>query len=132
MLAVDPFDDPRWGGGPELLEAFTNTLARFGLENDVQPFRGVSSEASARWHGASIGLLFVDGAHDRSSVLADIDGWFPFVAPGGLIFFHDAFSSIGVTRALTERLLVTTAAISMWLPSGRSSASRAWTREASR
>lgn len=105
LLAVDPFDDPRWGGGPEALADFHATLDRFGLAGTVETYRGVSAEASVDWTGEPIGLLFVDGAHDRASVLADIDGWEGFVADGGIVVFHDAFSSIGTTEALTLRHL---------------------------
>lgn len=107
LLAVDPFDNPRWGGGPAAYAAFTATLDRFGLGDDVERFRGVSVEASAAWEGGQhIGLILIDGAHDRASVIADIDGWEHHVAPGGIVMFHDAFSSVGVTRALTERHLL--------------------------
>ena len=50
-----------------------------------------------------IGLLFVDGRHDRGSVVADIDLWEPLVAEGGVVIFHDAFFRIGVTEALFQR-----------------------------
>lgn len=106
MLAVDPFDNPRWGGGPESWTVFHSTLERFSLTERVEAFRDISAVAAREWSGEPVGLLFVDGAHDRQSVLADVDGWERFVAPGGLVIFHDAFSSIGVTQALTERHLV--------------------------
>lgn len=106
MLAVDPFDNPRWGGGPGAYAAFCATLDRFGLTENVETFRGVSIDASAEWSsGPNIGLILIDGAHDRASVIADVDGWEHQVAYGGIVMFHDAFSSIGVTRALTERHL---------------------------
>lgn len=105
MLAVDPFDNPRWGGGPEALATFESTLADFGLTGTVDTFRGVSSEAAEEWNGEPVGLLFVDGAHDRQSVLADIDGWERHIAPGGVVLFHDAFSAVGTTEALTLRHL---------------------------
>ena len=106
MLAVDPFDDPRWGGGPEALAAFQHTLETFGLRGAVEAHRGLSSEAAATWSGDPVGLLFVDGAHDRPSVLTDIDGWEDKIAPGGLVLFHDAFSAVGTTEALTLRHLL--------------------------
>jgi len=107
MLAVDPFDNPRWGGGPESYARFDDTLERFRLSDHVQAFRGVSAEASSQWDSSrSIGLVFINGAHDRASVIADVDGWEQHVAPGGLVIFHDAFSSVGVTQALTERHLL--------------------------
>jgi len=54
---------------------------------------------------AEIGLLFIDGRHDRDSVVLDIDLWEPLVAEGGSVIFHDAFLRRGVTQALFERHL---------------------------
>jgi glycosyltransferase involved in cell wall biosynthesis/predicted O-methyltransferase YrrM len=105
LLAVDPFEDPRWGGGSEALEVFKANLERAGVSHEVELFRGTSEAASASWSGAGVGLLFVDGAHDRRSVLADIDAWERFVPKAGLVYFHDAFSSVGVTLALLQRHL---------------------------
>lgn len=105
MLAVDPFDDPRWGGGPGALEDFRRTLEEFDLTGTVDTYSGISLDAAGEWNGEPVGLLFVDGAHDYTSVLADIDGWEPFIAEGGLVMFHDAFSSVGTTQALTRRHL---------------------------
>jgi predicted O-methyltransferase YrrM len=106
MMAIDPFVDPRWGGGADALASFRSTVTRFGLTDQVEIFRGLSTDAAAQWDGgATLGLLFVDGAHDRTSVLADIDGWEKHIAPGGLVAFHDAFSSIGVTQAVVLRHL---------------------------
>ena len=103
LLAVDPFDDPRWGGGPEALVVFERSLRSAGLLDCVQVFRGLSSEAASAGVAGCVGMLFVDGAHDRSSVLADIDGWSPHLAEDAPLFFHDAYSSPGVTVSLFER-----------------------------
>lgn len=103
LLAVDPFDDPRWGGGAAALTTFQATLRGAGLLDQVDAFSGVSADASATWDRGPIGMLFVDGAHDRASVLTDIDGWAPHLADDASIFFHDAYSSPGVTVALFER-----------------------------
>jgi predicted O-methyltransferase YrrM len=105
LVAVDPFGDPRWGGGEDSYDVFRDNLARAGSGAGVEPFRGTSEEAAAVWDGGPIGLLYIDGAHDRSSVLTDIDAWEPFVADGGFVYVHDAFSSPGVTAALLERHL---------------------------
>jgi hypothetical protein len=104
LTAVDPFDDPRWGGGPESLEIFRSNMARVGVAEKVDLFRGISAEAAAEWAGSPVGFLWVDGAHDRRSVLADFDGWLPHMAPGGLIYVHDAFSAVGTTEAILRRL----------------------------
>ena len=105
LLAVDPFDDPRWGGGPEAMECFRATLAGAGMEDQVSVFVGLSAEAANSSAARPVGLLHVDGAHDRDSVLQDIDGWQPRLADEATIFFHDAYSSSGVTIAMFTRLL---------------------------
>jgi predicted O-methyltransferase YrrM len=105
LLAVDPFDDPRWGGGADAMTSFRSTLSSADLLDEITTFRGVSADASKAWDGKPIAMLFVDGAHDRDSVLVDIDGWSPHLTPDADMLFHDAFSSPGVTFALIERYL---------------------------
>jgi hypothetical protein len=135
LLAVDPYPPRPLGGGDAALAIFVENMRRFGLDEDVHVFRGtsaaaarnlpllcevVAAEQSGRSAGSSggpaaglpvamvppIGLLFVDGLHDRNSVLRDIDAWEPHVATGGLAFFHDAFFRLGVTLALLQRHLL--------------------------
>jgi len=36
-----------------------------------------------------IDMLIIDGDHTERGVAADIDGWLPFVKPGGYLVFHD-------------------------------------------
>jgi predicted O-methyltransferase YrrM len=103
LTAVDPFDDPRWGGGPESLAAFEANMAAAGVAERVDLFRGLSAEASAGWSGPPVGFLWVDGAHDLASTLADFDGWIGHMAPGGRLYVHDAFSAVGTTRAIMRR-----------------------------
>jgi predicted O-methyltransferase YrrM len=105
LLAVDPWGDPRWGGGEDALPDFYRNLEAAGVHDQVQVFRGTSEEAAGAWDGDAIGLLWVDGAHDRGSVLIDLDRWEPFVVEGGRVYVHDAFSSPGVTFALLQRHL---------------------------
>ncbi len=131
LLAIDPFFDPPYGHGDTAFKAFLGNMERLGLEADVTLFRGTSAEAAKYpdsvfgleggevpchvskqggvtvWtctaNEPAIGLLFVDGRHDRNSVLQDIDLWEPFIVEGGLVYFHDAFFRVGVTLALLER-----------------------------
>ena len=51
--------------------------------------RGAEAKALAE-RVAPIGLLFVDGAHDYTSVRRDIESWAAAVPKGGLVIFHDA------------------------------------------
>ena len=50
-------------------------------------------------------MLFIDGAHRYGPARADLAQWGARVRRGGTMLVHDAFSSIGVTLAIT-RLLV--------------------------
>ena len=90
LVAVDPFD--------------TN-IARAGLTDRIDLFRGISIEASSTWSGGPVGFCWVDGAHDFESTLADFDGWLPHIAEGGEFYVHDAFSAIGTTKAVLRRFL---------------------------
>lgn len=103
LLAVDPFDDPRWGGGTKAHDEFKQTLRSAELLDEVRTFRGLSREAANASIARPVGLLFVDGAHDRASVLTDIDGWTRHLDDRATLLFHDAYSSPGVTIALFER-----------------------------
>lgn len=105
FVAVDPFDDPRWGGGPEALATFRDNVRAAGVADKVEQRRGLSFEAANQWTGPQIGLLYVDGAHDLASVLVDIDSWKSHLADGAHIYFHDAFSSPGTTQAIFQRFL---------------------------
>src|SRR4051794_5519778 len=42
LVAVDPFDDPRWGGGSGAYEVFRGNLSRAGAQEGVEAIRGTS------------------------------------------------------------------------------------------
>ncbi|HEV3212291.1 MAG TPA: class I SAM-dependent methyltransferase [Acidimicrobiales bacterium] len=104
LTAIDPFDDPRWGGGAASLEVFEENLAKAGVEDRVQLRRELSGDVAAVWAGPPVGLAWIDGAHDRTSVLTDIDGWDAHLADDGVLLLHDAFSAVGTTEAVLQRL----------------------------
>jgi predicted O-methyltransferase YrrM len=135
LLTVDPYQERPYGGGEAALDAFCRNARRAGVEREIRLFRGTSEEAAvasrvvfqvaaeagyneersisgteARSYGEptvpGVGLLYVDGAHDVSSVLLDIDSWEPLIIEGGVVCFHDAFFRLGVTLALLARHLV--------------------------
>ncbi|MDQ6749479.1 MAG: class I SAM-dependent methyltransferase [Actinomycetota bacterium] len=49
----------------------------------------LSEQAAARW-SQPLDLLFIDGDHSEHGCRLDWDLWSPFVAPGGIVVFHDA------------------------------------------
>jgi len=99
LLAVDPYDDERWGGGPDSLDIFRRNTEGLGVELE----RGYGAEVGRRWD-QPVGMLFIDGAHDYPTVLADFESWRPHLTNGATVLFHDAFSSPGVTRALWQAM----------------------------
>lgn len=105
ICAVDPFEDARWGGGSESHAILLRNLEEAGVSQRITTVRETSAAAALGWSGSPIGLVYVDGAHEREAVLADIDGWIPHLVVGGFAAFHDAFSSPGVTLALLQRFL---------------------------
>jgi predicted O-methyltransferase YrrM len=48
-----------------------------------------SAAVAARW-SEPVDLVFIDGDHSEEGARADWDGWNGFVAPGGVVLFHDA------------------------------------------
>ena len=66
----------------------------------------VTESVEMDWDG-SIHVLFIDGAHDTSSVKADIEKWTPFVPVGGVVLLHDCVPCSGhpltsIKRAVDE------------------------------
>ena len=101
----------------ELLTTYTRTwLERAGqaeyehleLQSSLHP----SSVAVAREYlGSAPQLVFVDSSHEYGSTLAELQAWYPELAPGGLIVLHDSSEFAaefdvtrqgGVRRALRE------------------------------
>jgi len=67
---------------------FWRNIESCGLSSYVGPVKGLSHEVAKKWK-TPIDFLFIDGSHQYDDVLADFDGFFPYVVPGGLIAFHD-------------------------------------------
>jgi predicted O-methyltransferase YrrM len=104
LFAVDPFDDPRWGGGTDSLGVFEANLKNAGVRDAVEHIRGFGADAARDWAGPAVAMLYVDGAHDYPTVRREIEAWTPHLTPGAAMLFHDAFSSPGVTRAILTTL----------------------------
>lgn len=49
-----------------------------------------NSNHIGRYWGRGIGLLFIDGGHDYTTVSNDFNTWSQWVIPGGVIAMHDA------------------------------------------
>lgn len=72
--------------GEALLQA-VNRLERF--RNRVTQIMGESVKVARMFADQSLDLVFIDGAHDYESVMADLRAWLPKVKPDGIISGHD-------------------------------------------
>jgi SAM-dependent methyltransferase len=68
-----PLRDARWAGAPVQVRAIPRP----------------SVQAAADFADGEADAVFIDGAHDRKSVAADLRAWWPKVKPGGELAGHD-------------------------------------------
>lgn len=101
VQAVDYFDGRGTPEPQDTLEQFEKNLTRYGVRDKVQIRHPAASHLIEECD-----LIFLDGAHDRESVQADIKKYLPFLSEGGLIAFHDYDEPChpGVTEAVDELL----------------------------
>ena len=94
VVAIDPHQ-----GNPEhqkeniqfnSLVQFKKNISTFHLEDQVDLRVMTSKEASQKWKGEPVGLLWIDGNHDYKCVREDYESWETFLIPNGIIAFHDA------------------------------------------
>ncbi len=81
-------------GRMDSLPFFRANLAASGLEEHVIAVIGTSAQVSRLWR-TPLGMLFIDGGHSEIHVVADYEGWAPWVAHGGALAFHDVFPDPG-------------------------------------
>ena len=77
-------------GRMDSLPFFRATIEDAGLEDVVIAVVGRSADVARLWR-TPLGLLFIDGGHSEASVVADYEGWAPWVAHSGALAFHDIF-----------------------------------------
>ncbi len=103
VVAIDPFCKTRLFAGPDVQRQFEKNLARAGLADTVELRVEYSTRARPQW-SERIDLLYIDGKHDYWTFSDDLR-WSRWLAPGGDIFVHDCFSSIGVTSGVLAKVL---------------------------
>jgi MMP 1-O-methyltransferase len=77
-------------GRMDSLPFFRAALAAAGLEDRVVAVIGNSGDVARLWR-TPLGMLFIDGGHSEDNVVADYEGWAPWLAVGGALAFHDVF-----------------------------------------
>lgn len=100
--AYQPYGEMDFDRYPDFLMAIER-LAPFGSRAKL--LRHGSIEASGKFAAGSLDFVYIDGAHDYESVRADIEAWWPKLAPGGVLAGHDFDDQPiheGVKRAVVE------------------------------
>ena len=100
LCCVDTWrNDAMSEGARDTWEEFRANTAPYG--DLVVPLRGRSAGVAASFE-APVHFLFVDADHAYEAVRADIEAWFPLLAPGAVVAFHDVLYFEGVRRAFAE------------------------------
>lgn len=108
VYAIDPHTGSpehqgEFGGKVWTFDIFTETLKRAGADDVVTPIVKTSNEA-VKDFTESIGLIFIDGAHEYEPVKQDFLEWEPKVLDGGIIAFHDTVGWEGPRKVVEEFL----------------------------
>ena len=88
--AVDTWQGDEQSGGlaADILEE-VSLHARDNYRGFTYFIQSTFEEAADQFSQDSIELLHIDGLHTYEAVKQDFDTWYPKVAPGGIILFHD-------------------------------------------
>jgi predicted O-methyltransferase YrrM len=62
------------------------SFVRIETLNSTDP---AAPKAAIEYLGSAPNLVIVDSSHEYAATLAELDLWYPRLAPGGLIFLHD-------------------------------------------
>ncbi len=88
------------------LPAFKAFLSRAGLDAEVTPYVGYTTEMAKRHADRPVAFLLIDADHSYEGVKADFETWFPLVAPGGTVVFHDYAMLDGGVRDFVDAEVV--------------------------
>lgn len=89
------------------LDDWHNNMSIIGTTDIVNPIIGLSEDIAPNWN-KPINMLFIDGAHTYDGALADVNNYFKWLIPGGIIAMHDVMEGSpwqGVLKVWNENVL---------------------------
>jgi Methyltransferase domain len=105
ILCVDDFKGPRDVeiDDEELIyEDFIKNME--GVRHKLHICKQDFADVDPAQYNHPFDMIFIDGGHDYASVKRDIDKWYPYLAPGGLLCGHDFEKNYPeLRRAVLER-----------------------------
>lgn len=111
LIAVDTFQGTPGLPSEQILQAegidaravFEANMRNIGVNGKLTIFDSDSRAVAAVHPNESLDAVFIDGAHDYTSVKQDIAAWTRTVKPGGIIAGHDYDDQYpGLVRAVNE------------------------------
>lgn len=90
-------------GYPTLYRQFLSNVINRGLQEWIVPLPTTAASASVVFEllGVQADLIYIDANHQTAAALADMEAFWPRLAPGGVMFGHD-ISFASVMNAVTE------------------------------
>ena len=92
IYCIDTFDgnvsDFKGPGRCGFYGEWEANITKNGLRSYVTPIIGFSQEVVRDWN-RPMDFIFIDGSHVYEDVLADFDGFYPHLKPGGVLAMHD-------------------------------------------
>lgn len=107
LIAIDPFTgnpgkEKKYGKGSSQL-LFMKNIRLSGLSDYVHVIPTKSENAEVT---DPLRMVFIDGEHSETAVLADLSRWSTSLIPGGLVLLDDySPDAVGVVAAVKEFLL---------------------------
>ncbi|TWU25795.1 class I SAM-dependent methyltransferase [Bythopirellula polymerisocia] len=100
VVAVDPFLGG-WGATNEDFRTFINKIQD---SPKIVHVHKTSGEGASSWEYGPASFVFIDAVHNYVNVAFDISVWWPKLAVGGIMAFHDTDLRIfsGTRRAVHE------------------------------
>jgi len=83
-----------------LFEKFVNNITP--VKDYINIVRSLSWEAADRYQDNSLDFVFIDAAHDYTSVTKDLIAWYPKIKNNGVIAGHDYAPNVGVYAAVNN------------------------------
>lgn len=103
MMLQDCGQQPSQGWALSVLRATLNAIAEVRPDLKLEHWQTDSLDAANRWNGPSVTSLYLDGCHYQAELTADMEAWYPHVAPGGIMLGHDYWAvTAGVMEAVSE------------------------------
>jgi hypothetical protein len=91
VVSIDSFESPYLLNLSEPSSEYYKTIAGYGLLLRRNLVIGLCSNAAERFMPSGIGLLLVDGGHDYTACLSDLNAYGRKIAPGGFLAVDDVW-----------------------------------------